>query len=435
LPLMARATVATAFAAALVGWQGVAALDNGLGRLPPMGYNTWNDLGCAEMSEAGVKAAADALIKTGLRDLGYVYVNLDDCWHAPIRNLSSNQLMPDPLRFPSGLKALSSYVHDRGLRFGIYTDRGALTCAGRPGSLGHEELDAQTFADWGVDYVKEDNCFSTKGPNDQETLFAQFGKFRDSLNRTGRPIFFSVCGGGGQLPFSNLSYYATDSRGGEALANSWRVTSDCTDWHTCKFAFEVAGPLASNAVPGGLNDPDMLLGSSLACPRWLSPDRSRTQFSLWAILMAPMLLGTRISDLTPFDLETYSNSGVLAVSQDRLGKQGFCLSRADSRSVWGRPLAGGDWALLFLNDDWFFAADVVCDAACWDALAFPSGSLVFVRDLWQTGTLTQSQVTAGVGLAVLVDARGASIMLRLTPVTTSPTPVGTPRPEIPSLVV
>merc|ERR1719443_1064464 len=166
------------------------------------------------------------MISSGLRDAGYTYVNLDDCWHAKERNATTGRLQGDPKRFPSGMKALGDFLHSKGFKFGIYTDRGYKTCQGLPGSYQHEELDAQTFADWGVDYVKEDNCHSSNGVNDKDSLFAQFGAFRDALNKTGRPIFFSVCGGGDQMPWNDITYYANDPRGGSKLANSWRITPD-----------------------------------------------------------------------------------------------------------------------------------------------------------------------------------------------------------------
>jgi len=192
-------------------------LDNGLGLLPPMGYNTWNDMGCSSISEANVKAVASAMVTRGFLAAGYEYLNLDDCWMAHTRD-ANGRLQGDPDRFPSGMKHLSDYVHAKGLKFGIYSDRGSKTCQGRPASLGSEAVDAQTFAAWGVDYLKEDNCYSSTGPNDRDQLFKEFGLMRDALNATGRPIFFSVCGGGDNHEWNDITYYATDPRGGASLA-------------------------------------------------------------------------------------------------------------------------------------------------------------------------------------------------------------------------
>lgn len=367
-------------------------------------------------------AAAQHLVKTGLREKGYVYVNLDDCWHDKARDPNTGELRPDPLRFPSGMKALGDYLHSQGLLFGIYTDRGSRTCAGMPGSFGHEMQDARTFAAWGVDYVKEDNCHAEKGPNDLDTLFQQFSLFRDALNQTGRQIFFSVCGGGDQRVFTNLSYFATDPRGGTLLANAWRVSSDCIEWKTCRYSAGVAGGrrVAASAGPGGFNDPDMLLGTSLEATRRLSPARSRTQFSLAAILMAPLLIGARIQDLDDFDLETYGNLEVLAVNQDLLAQQGFRLttpsvSLLGTLEVWGRPLQDSSWAMLFLNDDFFVFRNVTCDQQCWYQLPFPTGTRLAVRNVWTHGPSDTPIATAGIPYTVRVPPYGASAMFIFSP--------------------
>eukprot|EP00435_Cladocopium_sp_Y103_P037800 s1864_g10.t1 len=405
------------------------ALDNGVGHVPPLGYNTWNDLSCAGMSEEAVLSAAEALRSTGLQQRGYVYVNLDDCWQDPAGRDESGRLRADPKKFPSGMHNLSSFLHQRGFKFGIYTDRGRKTCAGREGSEGFEFLDAQTFADWGVDYVKEDNCHSSSGPNDKTQLFKQFALFRDALNKTGRPMIFSVCGGGDQLPFSNLSYYATDERGGKSLANLWRISSDVTGSWTLRFSYEVDAGLGQFAGPGGFNDPDMLLGSSLGAARRLEPHQSRTQFSLWAMLMAPMLLGADVRRLTAFDLElwqdwpgrfgreiqylsTYTNEKVLQVSQDPLATQGSLLSSEGATSVWGRELLNGAWAVLFLNQGWLWTRNVVCSQSCWSKMSFRRNSTLHVEDLW---SLTiPDEALAGEDLSLEVGA-GRSRMLRLSP--------------------
>ncbi|CAJ1401782.1 unnamed protein product [Effrenium voratum] len=388
------------------------ALDNGVGLLPPLGYNTWNDLSCSGMSEEAVLSAADALQSKGLMQKGYTYVNLDDCWQDPNgRDPTTGRLRADPKRFPSGMPKLAQRLHDKGFKFGIYTDRGKRTCAGREGSEGNEYLDAKTFADWGVDYVKEDNCFSSSGANDKDTLFEQFALFRDALNKTGRPIFFSVCGGGDQLPFANLSYYARDPRGGKSLANSWRVTSDVTGSLTFKFSLHVDAGLAEQAGPGGFNDPDMLLGSSPGAARRLSRKGSRTQFNMWAILMAPMLLGADVRQLSTFDLETYTNTEVLKVSQDPLAKQGGLLCSRGDAYVWGRQLVDG-WAILFVSQAWLFRQSVVCSADCWEKLPFPRNSTVHVQDLWSE-PLPSSEVRAGEEFALEVEA-GDSRFLKLS---------------------
>lgn len=215
-------------------------------------------------------------------------------------------------------------------------------------------------------------------------------------------MIFSVCGGGDQLPFSNLSYYATDERGGTSLANLWRISSDVTGSWTLRFSYEVDAGLGQFAGPGGFNDPDMLLGSSLGAARRLEPHQSRTQFSLWAMLMAPMLLGADVRRLTAFDLETYTNEKVLQVSQDPLATQGSLLSSEGATSVWGRELLNGAWAVLFLNQGWLWTRKVMCSQSCWSKMSFRRNSTLHVEDLW---SLTiPDEILAGEELSLEVEA-------------------------------
>jgi len=399
----------------------VVGLDNGLALQPPMGYNTWNDLGCRRMSEAAVKEVADKLVSTGLKAAGYNFLNLDDCWHATERDNVTKRLRGDPVRFPSGMKALGDYLHGKGFKFGIYTDRGSKTCAGRPGSLNNEDLDAQTFADWGVDYVKEDNCHaSPKGPNNKDVLFAQFGAFRDALNRTGRPIFFSVCGGGDQRPWNDISHIATDPRGGTQLANSWRITPDVTGDFSLQYAALTDNGLVDAAGVGGFNDPDMLLGSTKGATRRLPETWSRTQFSIWAILMAPLLLGSPPGILSTFDLQTYTNAEVLAVNQDSLLKQGAIVEKSSlpflpgSHIIWARNLSDGSAAMVVVNSGWI-TRNITCGEACWKGLPFKFGTVLAVRDLWTHGPAHVATAVAGTPYSVRVEGEGASRMFKFTP--------------------
>ena len=183
------------------------ALDNGVGLTPPMGWNSWNHFGC-NITESLIRKTADALVTTGLAAKGYVYVNLDDCWQTSRDD--QGRIVADPVAFPSGIKALADYIHSLGLKFGLYSDAGLLTCAGRPGSLGHEDIDAQTYADWGVDYLKYDNCHT-----DGTSPKVRYPPMRDALNKTGRPIFFSMCEWG----------YEDPATWAPAVGNSWRVFS------------------------------------------------------------------------------------------------------------------------------------------------------------------------------------------------------------------
>lgn len=394
------------------------ALDNGLGRRPPMGYNTWNDLGCKDMSEENVKAVADIMVSSGLKDAGYEYLNLDDCWMAPNRD-ADGKLIGDLDRFPSGMKALGDYIHGRGLKFGIYTDRGDQTCQNLPASLGNEAIDAKTFADWGVDYVKEDNCHSSTGANDKDVLFEQFGVMRDALNATGRPIFFSVCGGGDQLPWNKLDYYATDERGGAKLANAWRISPDVMEWETLQLAIDVNAGLAKYAQAGGFNDADMLLGTSKNSAKHMTQRHSRAQFNLWAIMASPLLIGANLRELADYDLATYTNKEIIAVNQDSLAKQGirvreYKASAGLSWSIWARHLQDGSVAMVFFNT-FPNSATLTCDASCWDQLPLKKQQKLSVRDLWLHAAAEQADAVAGESYSVKLDAGVASVILKFSP--------------------
>jgi alpha-galactosidase len=370
----------------------VAGLDNGLGRLPPMGYNTWNDVECDGNTAENIHNVADAFINYGLDKLGYQYVNLDDCWTKQ-RDTNTHRLIPDPQAFPEGIKPVANYVHARGLKFGIYTDRGSFTCAARPGSEGHEWVDAQTFADWGVDYVKEDSC---NAPKDHDKAFEQYRIMRDALNATGRPIYFSLCGW--------KAWYAPV---GAMLANSWRVALDVRSWESLWNAASINSRLAEFASPGAWNDPDMLLGNVRNSVLRLTPTQTRTQFSLWSIMAAPLIIGSSIPQLKSHELDTYRNTEVIAVDQDPLGIQGTILWEdcphrelldlqreakdglypvPDCRQVWSRQLVDGARAVLIINwaqtSNWTW---VTVGPDLMGAMGFAAGA--DVRDLWEHSDL------------------------------------------------
>ena len=237
-----------------------AALDNGLSRTPVMGYNTWNDMRCSDVSASAVEGIADSMQSLGLVTRGYQYLNVDDCW--AVRLGREGQLVEDPSAFPDGLGALVDRVHSRGLRFGIYADRGHRTCAFRPGSIGREAVHAAQFAAWGVDYLKYDSCWAS-GVHD--VAFAQYALMRDALNATGRPMVYSLCGWN--------AWYAPE---GAKLAHSWRIAPDCDEWANVYVAIRTNERLARYASPGGFNDPDMLVGSNPSAHAHLTPAQARS---------------------------------------------------------------------------------------------------------------------------------------------------------------
>jgi len=329
---------------------------------------------------------------------------MDDCW-AKGRN-ADGTVFPDSQQFPLGIKDVSDYVHSKGLLFGIYTDRGVLTCAGRPGSEKYEKIDAQTYASWGVDYLKEDSC---NAPADHETAFAQYGLMRDALNATGRKIYFSLCGWN--------SWYAPP---GYSLGNSWRIAGDCNKWHDVLNAIDTNAPLTQYGGPGGWNDPDMLLGSNTKTAAYLSPDQSRTMFSLWSVMAAPLLIGSNIFALNAWDLATYSNAEVIAVNQDVLGHQGLRIDGGNfvqkpvgpPYNVWGKKLKDGGAAILFLNNE-NAAASVTCNSTCFGKLGFSGAQTLKIRDLWQHKDIGAVKVSSG--YTAQVGGLGASVTLLFTP--------------------
>jgi alpha-galactosidase len=304
----------------------VSGLDNGLGRLPQMGYNSWYDLECTSaMNETTLMRTADAMVTKGFVALGYRYLNLDDCYIALINKgrLPNGTLYPDPKAFPSGMKALADYVHSKGMLFGLYTDRGTKTCAGRAAAEGHEVEDAMTYARWGVDYLKEDSC---NAKDTEATAFEQYGKMRDGLNATGRKIFFSLCGWHDWYAPPNPALNYT---GGKSLGNSWRIGPDDGSWGNAMKNVDANAKLAPYAGAGGFNDPCLLVSANHAGKSAYTLDQSRAQFSLWAVMASPMLISGTVLGMSAGVEAIYTNREVIAISQDSLVKQGVRIVGED----------------------------------------------------------------------------------------------------------
>jgi alpha-galactosidase len=354
------------------------ALPDGQALTPPMGFNNWNTTHCgAQFNEAMVKGIADLFVARGLKDAGYRYVNLDDCWALPARDAATGRLVPDPARFPNGIKAVADYVHGKGLKFGIYTSAGTKTCntAGFPGGLGHEETDAATFAEWGVDYVKYDNCNNQNVP-----AIERYTRMRDALQHTGRPIVFSICEWGQNRPWE----------WGSDVGHLWRTTGDISDSFSSMLSIvRQNAPLADAAGPGHWNDPDMLeVGNG-----GMTDVEYRSHFSLWAIMSAPLLIGADLRRASQATFDTLLNRDVIAVDQDPLGRQGRVLSNQDGLWTFAKPLAGGDVAVALFNET-ASAATIGTTAA---ALGLPDSTGYIMRDLWaHTATETAGVVAAGV---------------------------------------
>jgi len=338
---------------------------NGVARTPAMGWNSWNKF-AGRVTDADVRAMADAMVSNGMRDAGYVYVNIDDTWEGDKRdslgNITSNSKFPD-------MKALADYVHSKGLKLGIYSSPGPTTCAGYIGSYGHEAQDAKTFAEWGIDYLKYDWCGARMMYRDED-MPALYQIMGDALLATGRPIVYSLC------QYGRLDVWKW---GADVGGNSWRTTGDIKDtWESMSNIGFRQDVLASYAKPGHFNDPDMLeIGNG-----GMTDDEYRTHMSLWAMLAAPLLAGNDLRTMSLETLAILTNKEVIKVDQDPLGKQATrALVSSDSASVrqeiWTRPLANGAYAVAAFNRG-PASAEVEIDFAALkiDAQGVP------VRDLW-----------------------------------------------------
>jgi alpha-galactosidase len=363
------------------------ALDDGLARTPPMGFNNWNATHCrAEFNEQMVKGMADLFVTSGLKDAGYEYINLDDCWALPQRGADGN-LVPDPVRFPNGIKAVADYVHSKGLKIGIYTSAGTKTCnsAGFPGALGHEYQDAALFATWGIDYLKYDNC-----NNQGVDAIQRYTTMRDALKATGRKIVYSICEWGQNDPWL----------WGKDVGHLWRTTGDISDsWGSMLSIAKQNMVLADYAGPGHWNDPDMLeVGNG-----GMTGTEYRSHFSLWAIMAAPLLIGSDLRDATPETFEILENREVIAVDQDRLGRQGRPIRSEDGRHVFVKELADGDRAIALFNE----TEEPARIATTASEAGLASAPAYRVRDLWAHET----RETAGT-IAATVPAHG-TVMFRV----------------------
>lgn len=343
------------------------ALENGLARTPPMGWNSWNKYACKGINEGVVRETADAMASNGMKDAGYQYVIIDDCWQTG-RDAEGN-IIVDKDKFPGGIKAVADYVHSKGLKFGIYTDAGTKTCGGRPGSLGHEYQDARQYAAWGVDYLKEDWCNTVPGQNSE----ASYTVMRDALKASGRPILFSICEWGSTKPWLWAG----------PIGNMWRATGDIQDCWDCKKKWggngvvqilDLMNGIESYAGPGHWNDPDMLeVGNG-----GMTTTENRAHFSMWALFSAPLLAGNDIEHMSADTKEILLNKEVIAIDQDALGQQGRRVKKDGDLEIWSKQLADGGRAVALLNRG-SAAANI---SVKWTDIGYPDTLSASVRDLW-----------------------------------------------------
>jgi alpha-galactosidase len=337
---------------------------------PPMGWNSWNKFGC-NVSEKLIRGAADALVASGMKAAGYTYVVIDDCWQT--KRDDRGAIVADPVRFPSGIKALAAAVHAKGLKFGIYSDAGTLTCAKRPGSKDHEAQDAATYAEWGVDYLKYDWC-NTEGQDARDAYM----KMSRALRATGRPIVFSICEWGSTKPW----LWA------QGVGQLWRATGDIQNCWDCGrhwggmgvvHIIDLMADLFPYSGPGHFNDPDMLeVGNG-----GLSLEENRAHFSLWALFGAPLMAGNDLAAMTPEIRDILTNREVIAIDQDALGMQGRRVRDDGALEVWMKPLADGSRAVILFNR----GTEVAPIAAAWEEIGLSPATKARVRDLWKHADL------------------------------------------------
>ncbi|WP_326823337.1 glycoside hydrolase family 27 protein [Streptosporangium sp. NBC_01756] len=388
------------------------ALENGVGRTPPMGWNSWNTFGC-NINETLIRQTADAMVSNGMRDLGYQYVVVDDCWFDPNRDSAGN-IQASPSRFPSGMKSLGDYLHARGLKFGLYQGPLDKTCAqyfnsypGATGSLNHEAQDARQFAAWGVDYLKYDWCSPTGTIDDQVRTFA---KMRDALAATGRPILYSIN--------SNSIHSKTGpQRNWGDVANIWRTTEDITNaWDTgqsngypmgIQNIVNVTVPLASYAKPGQFNDPDMMeVGRG-----GMNDTEMRSHFALWAMMASPLIAGNDVRNMDNATSTIMKNQNLIAINQDPLGLQATQISNDGTRRILAKRLSNGDLAVALFNQ----GGSTTTISTTASAIGL-SGSSFNLRDAW-TNTVT---TTTG-AISASVPSHG-TVVFRVSGGTINPTP-------------
>lgn len=313
----------------------------GLAMTPPMGWNSWNTFE-TKIDEKLVKETADLMVATGMKDAGYTYIVLDDGWMTRERDSNGN-LVPDPEKFPGGMKALVDYVHAKGLKFGLYNCAGTKTCAGYPGTRGYEYQDARFYASLNIDFLKYDWC-NTQGINSKEA----YTTMSNALKAAGKPIVFSLCEWGDTNPWE----------WGEPVGNLWRISGDIYPCFDCEFKheegnwsswgfmkiIEMRKGIRQHSGPDHWNDFDMLeVGNGM------TQAEDRSHFSMWAMVASPLIAGNDFRSMSKETLALLTNKDIIAINQDKMGVQGFKHAVQDGLETWAKPLANGDWAIAFLN--------------------------------------------------------------------------------------
>jgi len=344
---------------------------------PPMGWNTWNTF-ASDINETKIREIADVMVSNGMKEAGYKYLIIDDCWQGGRDSLGF--IYPDALKFPSGMKALADYIHSKGLKFGIYSDPGNKTCAGYTGSRGHEYQDALTYAKWGVDYLKYDWC-----DTDSLNAFGAYSTMRDALFAAKRPVVFNLCEWGNHQPWL----------WGKNVGHLWRISGDIAPCFDCEVShgtysdygiMRVVGMrsgIRNYAGPGHWNDFDMM-----EVGKGMTQNEDRAHFSLWCMLATPLTTGNDLRKMSEETKNIITNKEAIAVNQDSLGIEAFLYNTKDSVEVWAKPLMNNEWAICFLNRsaklkriDFDWAKNIIIDDFAKRELN-ASKDIYNIRDLW-----------------------------------------------------
>jgi len=358
---------------------------------PPMGWNSWNYF-AKDINEVNIKATADAMVASGMRDAGYQYLVLDDAWMASERD-EDGALQADPNKFPRGMKDIGDYIHSKGLKFGIYEDRAYRTCQSLPGSFEHEQIDMATFAAWGVDYIKLDSCSAEHNGRLSSEDYAIYRKY---IEEAGRPMVLSIS------DFGNAAWVW----GGKESSQLWRTGWDIRSWMDsvyncaeCSAGSHRSHPAFNGlwqfAGPGHWNDPDMLqVGNFKIEDETVRTSANRAHFGLWCILAAPLMAGNNLPTMTGTVRDVLTAPEVIAVNQDARGVQGYKVFVDGKLEVYNKPMADGTTAVLLLNKG-RETADIT---VTWDMIGL-SGKQP-VRDLWERkdlGKFNDSFTAKGLG--------------------------------------
>jgi alpha-galactosidase len=398
---------------------GGAAGSTGLAATPPMGWNNFNHFIDA-FTYTTFEQAADAMVSSGLQAVGYQYINIDDSWDNTSRDANGN-LIPNPAKFPNGIKPVADYVHAKGLKLGLYADRGVMTCSKFPGSYGYEARDAALFASWGVDYVKVDNCFPNVGTTAsadralmggtvdgiepsaryQAAQLVDYTNWANAIKAAGRPMVFSICAWWSYPWEPTLGNMFRTTKDIKSSWTSFLATLDGNGGDTSRYSDANYPPpgISQLAGPGHFNDPDMLEVGNTVAGGGMTVVEQQSQFSLWAIMAAPLILGNDLTNMSAQTLAMISNPEVIAIDQDPLGKQGTPISTSTTLEVWSKPLAASKSYAVAMFNRTGIAANIT---VTWSSLGLTGAATV--RDLWAKQDLGSmaTQYTANVASHAVV---------------------------------